>query len=111
VTPDHDNAGHLMVVAGGRRGIAYLGWLSPRSRRGVAQYLRPFSVRRGWVLAPVRGARGVGAPALWAGGTIGTSVLPRGHGRPRVMVSWGSAVSRQRSQIWAASVTGLLRRN
>jgi hypothetical protein len=106
VTPDHDNAGHLMAVAGGQPGIAYLGWLSPHARRGFAQYLRPFSVRRGWLSAPVRVSRKFGAPAVWPGDTIGISVLPRGHGRPRVMVSWGSAVSRQSSQIWAASVTG-----
>jgi hypothetical protein len=106
VTPDHGNAGHLMAVAGGRPGIAYLGWLSPHSRRGFAQYLRPFSVRRGWLSAPVRVSRKFGNRNIWPGDTIGISVLPRGHGRPRVMVSWGSAVSGQISQIWAASVTG-----
>jgi BNR/Asp-box repeat len=106
VTPDHGNAGHLMAVAGGRPGIAYLGWLSPHSHRGFAQYLRPFSVRRGWLTAPVRVSRKFGNRNIWPGDTIGISVLPRGHGRPRVMVSWGSAVSRQISQIWAASLTG-----
>jgi hypothetical protein len=106
VTPDHGKAGHLMAVAGGRPGIAYLGWLSPRSRRGFAQYLRPFSVRRGWLSAPLRVSRKFGATAVWPGDTIGISVLPRGHGRPRVMVSWGSAVSSQNSQIWAATVIG-----
>jgi hypothetical protein len=107
VTPDHNNAGHLMAVAGGRPGTAYVGWLSDNSPRGFAQYLRPFSVRRGWLSAPVRVSRNFGNRNIWPGDTIGISVLPRGHGRPRVMVSWGSAVSRQTSQIWAASVTGL----
>jgi len=111
VTPDHNNAGHLMAVAGGRPGTAYVGWLSDNSRRGFAQYVRPFSVRRGWLSAPVRVSRKSGARAVWPGDTIGISVLPRGHGRPRVMVSWGSAVSRQTSQIWAASVAGLPGRN
>jgi len=110
VTPDHDRAEHVMAVAGGRAGAAYLGWLSDNNHRGFAQYLRPFSVRRGWLSAPVRVSRKFGNRAIWPGDTIGVSVLSRGHGRPRVMVSWGSAVSRHRpvplSQIWAAFVTG-----
>ena len=111
VTPGQGNAGHIMAVAGGGPGIAYVGWLSKNARRGIAQYLRPFSVRRGWLSAPVRVSRRFGAPGVWPGDTIGISVPPRGHGRPRVMVSWGSAVSRQTSQIWAASVTGLAGKN
>jgi hypothetical protein len=106
VTPDHGNAGHLMAVAGGQPGIAYLGWLSHRPRRGFAQYLRAFSVHRGWLSAPVRVSRKVGNPSIWPGDTIGISVLPRGHGHPRIMVSWGSAVGGRISQIWAASLTG-----
>jgi hypothetical protein len=105
VTPGHE-AGHIMAVAGGGPGIAYVGWLSKDTRRGFAEHLRPFSVRRGWLSAPVRVSRRFGAPGVWPGDTIGISVLPRGHGRPRVMLSWGSAVSHQTSQIWAASVTG-----
>ena len=106
VTPGHNSTGHIMAVAGGRPGVAYLGWLSDDKGRGFADYLRPFSVRRGWLSAPVRVSRRFGAPGVHPGDTIGISVLPRGHGRPRVMLSWGSAVSRQISQIWAASATG-----
>ena len=95
-----------MAVAGGRAGIAFLGWLSENIRRGFAQYLRPFSVRRGWLSAPVRASRRFGNRNVFPGDTIGISVLPRGHGRPRVMLSWGSAVSHRTSQIWAATVTG-----
>ena len=105
VTPDHDTAEHIMAVAGGGPGTAYAGWLSDNSPRGFAQYLRPFSVRKGWLSAPVRVSRQFGAPAVWPGDTIGVSVLPSGRGQPRIMVSWGSAVSRQTSQIWATSVT------
>jgi hypothetical protein len=105
VTPDHGNAGHIMTVAGGQPGIAYLGWLSLHSRRGFSQYLRPFSVHRGWLTAPIRVSRKSGNPKIWPGDTIGISVT-RGHGRPRVMVSWGSAVSDRLSQIWTTSVTG-----
>ena len=106
VTPGH-NAGHIMAVAGGRPGIAYLGWLSLNTRHGFAQYLRPFSVHRGWLSAPVRVSRKFGNRHIWPGDTIGISVLTRGHGGPRVMLSWASAISQQTSQIWAASVTGL----
>ena len=105
VTPDHE-AGHIMAVAGGGPGIAYAGWLSKDTRRGFAEHLRPFSVRRGWLSAPVRVSRRFGAPGVWPGDTIGISVLPRGHGRPRVMVSWGSAVHHHTSEIWAVSATG-----
>ena len=104
VTPDHDSAGHLMAVAGGQPGIAYLAWLSDNTHRGFAQYLRPFSVRRGWLSAPVRVSRNFGAPGVWPGDTIGVSALPRGHGWPRIMVSWGSAVSHHTAQIWATQV-------
>jgi hypothetical protein len=109
VTPDRDSAEHIMAIAGGRAGMAYVGWLSDNAPQGFAQYLRPFSVRSGWLSPPIQVSRKFGNRSIWPGDTIGISVLPRGHGRPRVMVSWGSAVSRQISQIWAASVTGLLK--
>jgi hypothetical protein len=35
-------------------GVVYLGWLSDNARQGFAQYLRPFSVRTGWLSAPTR---------------------------------------------------------
>jgi len=106
VTPDHDAAEHLMAVAGGRPGIAYVAWLSDNSPRGFAQYLRPFSICTGWLSAPVRVSRMFGNPKGWPGDTIGISLLP---GAPssaeRVMLSWGSAVRGPASgQIWAAQV-------
>ena len=42
--------------------------------------------------------------AIWPGDTIGISLLSRGPGQPRIMLSWGSAVSGRNSQIWAAQV-------
>ena len=103
-TPDHDNAGHLMAVAGGKPGTAYVGWLSDNSPRGFAQYLRPFSVRKGWLSAPIRVSRDFGNRNVWPGDTIGISLLSRRPGQPRIMLSWGSAVSGRNSQIWAAQV-------
>jgi BNR/Asp-box repeat len=105
VTTDHDTAEHIMAVAGGRPGTAYLGWLSDNSPRGFAQYLRPFSVRTGWLSPPVRISRQFGNRAVWPGDTIGISLLRREHGHQQIMLSWGSAVSHQTSQIWATRVT------
>ena len=49
-------------------------------------------------------SRNFGNRNIWPGDTIGVSVLARGHGRPRIMVSWGSAVSHNTAQIWATQV-------
>jgi len=72
--------------------------------RGFAQYLRPFSVRKGWLSAPIQVSRKFGKRSIWPGDTIGISLLSRGPGQPRIMLSWGSAVSGRTSQIWAAQV-------
>jgi hypothetical protein len=106
VTPDHDQAEHIMAVAGGRPGIVYVGWLTggpffgvPSPRR-FSQYLRVFSVRRGWLSAPILVSHRSGNGHVWPGDTIGISLLP---GR-RVMLSWGSAVGGRTAQIWAREV-------
>jgi hypothetical protein len=50
-------------------------------------------------------SRQFGASSVWPGDTIGISVLSRSqNGRPLVMLSWGSAVTNQTSQIWAAYI-------
>ena len=94
----------VSAVAGGKAGAAYVGWLSDNSPRGFAQYLRPFSIRRGWLSAPIRVSREFGKRTRWPGDTIGISLLSRAAGQPRIMLSWGSAVSGRASQIWAAQV-------
>jgi hypothetical protein len=104
VTPDTDNATHIVQVVGGPRGIAYVAWLADNSRLGYALYLRAFSIQKGWLSAPIRVSRSTyGSRAVWPGDTIGISALP-GH---RVVVSWGSAVggSQANSEIRAAVVT------
>jgi hypothetical protein len=106
VTPDHNTAEHIMAVAGGRPGIAYVGYLKggpvfvSRSPRRFSLYLRVFSVRRGWLSSPIRVSRKYGNRNGWPGDTIGISVMP---GR-RVMLSWGIPSSRTAGQIWAAPV-------
>jgi hypothetical protein len=100
VTPDHDSAEHIMAVSGGAANVAYVAWLSDNSHGGFAFYLRRFSARAGWLTAPVRVSSQFGNPRVWPGDTIGISALPGGRGQ--VVVSWGSAVGGQTSQIWVA---------
>jgi len=111
VTPDHDKAEHIMAVTSGPPGVAYVGWLtggpfSARSAQRFSQYLRVFSVRRGWLSAPIRVSRQSGNGHVWPGDTIGISLLPtHGHAPQKVQLSWGSAVSGPNSQIFTATVT------
>jgi hypothetical protein len=112
VTPGTNDAVHIVEVAGGRPGTAYVGWLTDSSPQGYALYLREFSIRRGWVSAPVQVSRQFGNDSIWPGDTFGISVLSgnRGEGRwlggQRVAVSWGSAVGTSPdSEIYAADAT------
>jgi hypothetical protein len=107
VTPDTDNATHIVQVAGGRHGTAFVGWLADNSRHGYALYLREFSIRKGWLSPIVRVSRQYGNKAVWPGDTFGISVEPAAKAgplasRPRIIVSWGSAtrkVSEDRAAI------------
>jgi hypothetical protein len=103
VTEDRDLAAHIMEVAGGDSGIAYVGWLSNSSAQGWAQYLRAFSISKGWLTPPILVSTQYGDPAVWPGDTFGISTLSMN----RVVLSWGSGVPIQRqpkSQIFAAVV-------
>jgi hypothetical protein len=51
VSPDHHSVPHITEVVGGRPGIAYISWHADSNSRGYAQYLRAFSVRRGWLFS------------------------------------------------------------
>ena len=100
VTPDTDNATHIVEVTGGRPGIAYVGWLADNSPGGYALYLRPFSIMEGWMSGPVQVSRQFGNPSVWPGDTFGISMAPTAGQPPQsgwqpVVVSWGSAVSQQ----------------
>jgi BNR/Asp-box repeat len=109
VTPDHGNAVHIVQSAGAGPGIADIAWLADNSPHGYATYLRPFSIRHGW-LAPVkRVSRQYGNPAIWPGDTFGLSVLPGRHGpgaRGKVALSWGSAVGGSKNSEIYATVAG-----
>jgi photosystem II stability/assembly factor-like uncharacterized protein len=102
VTPDTDNATHIVQVIGGPPGVAYVGWLADNSPQGYALYLRPFSITRGWLSDPLQVSRQFGDASIWPGDTIGLGRLPFDAG---VAVSWGSAVGGQPdSEIFATDV-------
>ncbi len=94
---------HIMEVAGGGAGIAYVGWLSNSNPLGYALYLRAFSVTRGWLSGPVQVSTQFGDSSVWPGDTFGISSLAAN----RLVLSWGSAVptSGKKSQIFAAQAT------
>jgi len=93
---------HITEVAGGAAGIAYVGWLSDSDPAGYAQYLRAFSITRGWLSPPVRISGQFGDPSVWPGDTFGISTLAPGQ----VVLSWGSATpdTGKKSEIFAAPV-------
>ncbi len=104
VTPDHDNATHIVEAAGGAPGVAYVGWLANNSPHGYAQYLRVFSITRGWLSGPRLISRQFGDASVWPGDTFGISTLA--GSTPALMLSWGGAVGGSPdSEIFAAPVT------
>jgi hypothetical protein len=109
VTPDHDNAVHIVQSAAAGPGIVDIAWLADNSPRGYATYLRPFSVKHGWLAPVTRVSSQYGNPAIWPGDTFGISVLKRwnGPGAPEhVALSWGSAVSGSKNSEIYATVVG-----
>ena len=101
VTPDTDKAPHIVESAGGRAGIAYVAWQTSAPAQGYATYLRPFSIRRGWLAPAVTVSAAYGNAAIWPGDTFGISPLPDG----RISLTWGSAVgTAKRSAIYASVV-------
>ena len=108
VTADQDNAVHIVQSAGAGSGIADIAWLADNSPQGYATYLRPFSIKDGWLAPVTQVSSQYGNPAIWPGDTFGIAVLPGGNGPgapERVAVSWGSAVGgSQNSEIYAAIV-------
>lgn len=99
---DQLNVPHIMEVAGGGAGTAYVGWLSNSNPQGYAQYLRAFSINRGWLTAPFQVSTKFGESSVWPGDTFGISTLSANQ----VVLSWGSAVAStgKKSDIYATSV-------
>jgi len=100
---DTTNATHIMEVAGGGSGAAYIGWLS-NSSGAYAQYLRAYSITKGWLSAPIQVSTQFGDTSVWPGDTFGISTLSP----TRVALSWGSGVpvnNQPRSEIFATVVS------
>lgn len=95
------NVPHIMAVAGGSDGIAYVAWLSPNNPAGYSLYLRTYSITSGWLSAPVAISTQFGNSLVWPGDTIGISTT----GTNSLMLSWGSAVGGStKSSIFVAPV-------
>ncbi len=107
VPTDRLDVPHITEVTGGGAGIAYVSWHSDSDRRGYAQYLRVFSITRGWISAAMQLSNAFGNRAVWPGDTFGISSWPPGH----LVISWGNATApaAKKPEIVAASVTVSLR--
>ncbi len=102
VPPDRLQVPHVMEVAGGGDGLAYVSFFSSADPQGYAEYLRTFSITRGWLSGAVRVSPAFGDTSVWPGDTFGISTLSPG----RLVVSWGmaTAATGKKSQIFAAPV-------
>jgi hypothetical protein len=92
-----------MQSVGGPAGIAYVGWLTDASLPGYAMFLRPFSIRSGWLAPPQQISTEYGDPSVWPGDTFGIAALSSTD----LVLSWGSAtpsVGNKKSDIFAANV-------
>ena len=107
-SPDRLAVPHLMEVAGGGSGIAYVTFLSNPTAAGYALFMRAFSTSKGWLSAPAQISSQYGDPGVWPGDTTGISSL----GSNRVAVTWGSATGdakNKKSDIFGTAVTVLTR--
>ncbi|HZK72726.1 MAG TPA: sialidase family protein [Clostridia bacterium] len=102
VTGSGGNAIHIMEVAGGGPGIAYVSWLTDAS--GAYQlFVRAYSITTGWLTPPILVSTQSGDVSVWPGDTTGISTLSD----TRVVLSWGSGVvinNQPKAEIFSAVV-------
>jgi len=85
--PDKLSVPHIIEVAGGANGIAYVAWLSDSDPDGYALYLRTFSITQGWLSQPARISKQLfGDSGTWPGDTFGISI----RNPNSLVLSWGS---------------------
>jgi hypothetical protein len=87
VPPDQLNVPHVMEVAGGGPGIAYVSFFSGADPNGYADYLRTFSIAHSFLGGPLQVSPEYGDTNLWPGDTFGISTLSTTN----LVLSWGSA--------------------
>lgn len=105
VTPAGTHAVHIVEVAGGSPGVAYVAWQGDASRAGYATSLRVFSIEKGWLTPAISVSKHFGIASSWPGDTFGIATLP-GKDSVRVVLSWGSAIgARSSSEIYASVTT------
>lgn len=105
VTPDTDQAVHIVQVSGGPAGQAVIGWLADGPQHGYAMNVRPFSIKAGWLGPAVRVSSALGSSSVWPGDTFGLGELPAHPDHQRIVTSWGSATGgSNRDDIFAAAV-------
>ena len=108
VTQDKDNALHIVESVGAGPGVADVAWQSDNSPKGYATFLRPFSVKKGWLAPAIRVSNGFGNPKIWPGDTFGLALLPPAHAKSapeRVGLTFGSAIGKSpNSEIYATVV-------
>ena len=103
----------IVQVLGGASGTGYVGMLTDGSGSGSGsgsgylQYLRAYSIGRGWQTQAVRVSPRPGRRPVWPGDTFGLALLGGRPGQRRVAVSWGGAMPRRQSEIRAAVVSAL----
>src|SRR6185437_14624488 len=103
VTPGRNHAVHIVESVAGRQGIAYVAWQTDAPKAGYATYVRPYSIRRGWLGPAVKVSPRAGNRRIWPGDTFGISLLPGGT---RLALAWGSAIGRHRtSAIYGTTIT------
>ena len=102
VTGSDGNAIHIMEVAGGGSGVAYVSWLTDVSG-AYQQFVRPYSITKGWLTPAILVSTQPGDVSVWPGDTTGISTLTDS----KIVMSWGSGVpinNQPRSQIFTAIV-------
>ena len=99
---------HIVESVGAGPGVADVAWQADNSPKGYATFLRPFSIRKGWLAPAIRVSNGYGNPKIWPGDTFGLSLLPATHGDfapERVGLTFGSAIGTSpNSEIYAVAV-------
>jgi hypothetical protein len=104
VTPDTDNAMHLVQVIGGPAGTAYVAWQTSAPSQGYATYLQTYTTAGGLIGSPAQISTAYGNPNVWPGDTFGLATLPGNL----VALSWGSANGTSgTSEIYATVVSAV----
>jgi hypothetical protein len=95
VSGDNRAVPHVLEVAGGAAGTAYISIFSSADPRGYAEYLRSFTVAGERLSDVVRVSTWFGDTSYWPGDTFGISV----PGPGKVALSWGMSPGSDQSEV------------